>query len=123
MQKVSLVEKLSLFPEQWSPHIVGELNGQRVKLVKIQGEFVWHHHDNEDELFLVVKGKLRMDFRENGREQFSEIGEGEFIIVPRGVEHRPFANAETHILLFEPATTLNTGNVRSERTVDEPARI
>jgi mannose-6-phosphate isomerase-like protein (cupin superfamily) len=114
VEKVNLAEKLALFDERWSPRIVGELNGQQVKLVKVEGAFVWHHHDDEDELFLVVKGNLTMELRD----KVLEIGEGEFVIVPRGVEHRPVARAETHILLFEPASTLNTGNVRNERTVE-----
>jgi mannose-6-phosphate isomerase-like protein (cupin superfamily) len=114
VEKVNLAEKLALFDERWSPRIVGELNGQQVKLVKVEGEFVWHHHDHEDELFLVVKGCLMMELRD----KVLEIGEGEFVIVPRGVEHRPVAREETHILLFEPASTLNTGNVRNERTVE-----
>jgi mannose-6-phosphate isomerase-like protein (cupin superfamily) len=114
VEKVNLAEKLAMFDERWSPRIVGELNGQQVKLVKVVGEFVWHHHDDEDELFLVVKGNLTMELRD----KVLEIGEGEFVIVPRGVEHRPVALEETHILLFEPASTLNTGNVRNERTVE-----
>ena len=124
MQKVSLRDKLSTFQDHWSPRIVGELNGQHVKLVKFQGEFVWHHHDHEDELFLVVQGKLRMEFRdESGEERSLEVGTGEFVIVPRGMEHRPVADEEVHVLLFEPASTLNTGNVQNERTVDRPERI
>ena len=107
MEKVNIHEKLSRFHDHWSPRIVGELNGQHVKLVKFQGEFVWHHHENEDELFLVVKGRFRMDFRD--RQVWLE--EGELLIVPRGVEHRPVALEEVHVLLFEPASTLNTGNV------------
>jgi mannose-6-phosphate isomerase-like protein (cupin superfamily) len=114
VEKVNLAEKLAMFDERWSPRIVGELNGQHVKLVKVEGEFVWHHHDHEDELFLVVKGNLTMELRD----KVLQIGEGEFVIVPRGVEHRPVAHQETHILLFEPAGTLNTGNVRNERTVE-----
>jgi mannose-6-phosphate isomerase-like protein (cupin superfamily) len=113
MDKVNLRQKLTQFAEQWSPKIVGELNGQMVKLVKFQGEFVWHHHDDEDEMFLVVQGRFRMDFRDRA----VWIEEGEFLIVPRGVEHRPFAEEEAHVLLFEPASTLNTGNVQNERTV------
>lgn len=112
MDVVNLNQKLSLFTETWSPKIVGELNGQHVKLVKLKGEFVWHHHDNEDELFLVLNGRLRMQLRDGER----MIEAGEFCIVPRGVEHLPIADEETHVLLLEPATTLNTGNVRSERT-------
>jgi mannose-6-phosphate isomerase-like protein (cupin superfamily) len=112
MQKVNLKEKFSLFAENWSPKIVGELNGQQVKLVKIKGPFTWHHHDNEDELFLVVKGSFVMELRDKN----IELKEGEFLIVPRGVEHRPNANEEAEILLFEPAGTLNTGNKENELT-------
>jgi mannose-6-phosphate isomerase-like protein (cupin superfamily) len=112
MKKVNIDEKLSSFSDHWNPRVIGELNGQQVKAVKLKGEFVWHHHDHEDELFLVIKGTLRMEFRD----KIEEIKEGEFIIVPRGVEHKPVANEEVHILLFEPATTLNTGNVDNERT-------
>ena len=119
MEKVSVAEKLALFSDYWNPRIVGELNGQQVKVVKLKGPFVWHEHAGEDEMFLVVKGSLRMEFRDRS----VEIGEGEFIVVPRGVEHRPVAEAEVAVLLFEPATTLNTGNVRNERTVAEPERI
>ena len=124
MQKICLAEKLGSFNELWSPKIVGELNGQHVKLVKFQGEFLWHHHDLEDELFLVVRGSFRMDYRdEAGGERSLEIAEGEFVIVPRGTEHRPYAAKEAHVLLFEPAATLNTGNIRSERTIEEPEAI
>jgi mannose-6-phosphate isomerase-like protein (cupin superfamily) len=119
MEKVSLIDKLGLFTQHWKPKIVGELNGQLVKLVKFSGPFVWHHHDNEDELFLVVKGRFRMEFP--NRHVWLE--EGEFLIVPRGVEHRPVADQEAHVLLFEPASTLNTGNVRDERTLDQLERI
>ena len=119
VDKVNIKDKLALFDEQWKPKIVGELNGQYVKLVKFTGEFVWHHHDEEDELFLVVKGRFRMEFRDRS----VWIEEGEFIVVPRGVEHRPVAEDEAHVLLFEPASTLNTGNVRDERTVAELDRI
>jgi mannose-6-phosphate isomerase-like protein (cupin superfamily) len=119
MQKVNLVEKLAMFSEHWKPKIVGELNAQQVKLVKFLGPFVWHHHDNEDEMFLVVKGRFRMEFRD--RHVWLEAGE--FLIVPRGVEHRPVADEEAHVLLFEPASTLNTGNVQNERTVPRPERI
>jgi len=117
--KVNMSEKLALFHDHWSPKVVGELNGQHVKLVKFQGEFVWHQHDHEDELFLVVKGRFRMEFRD--RQTWLE--EGEFLIVPRGVEHRPVAEEEVHVLLFEPGGTLNTGDVNNERTVREPERI
>jgi mannose-6-phosphate isomerase-like protein (cupin superfamily) len=119
MEKVNLEEKFSCFTECWSPKIAGELNDSYVKLVKVKGEFVWHHHANEDELFLVVKGRLVMRFRD--REV--EIRPGEFLIVPRGIEHLPVAEEETHILLLEPKSTLNTGNLRSERTVEVLERI
>ena len=112
MKKVNIEEKLGAFSDHWNPRVVGELNGQYVKAVKLKGEFVWHHHDNEDELFLVIKGTLKMEFRD----RIEEVNEGEFIIVPRGVEHKPVANEEVHILLFEPASTLNTGNVENEKT-------
>ena len=115
IEKVNIKEKFALFDERWSPKIVGELNGQHVKLVKLHGEFVWHHHEQEDELFLVLGGRLRMDFRD--RRVWVE--QGEFIIVPRGVEHRPVAEEEVRVMLFEPATTLNTGNVRNELTATE----
>ena len=119
MDKINLRQKFSLFSEQWKPKIAGELNGQMVKLVKFLGPFVWHHHDNEDEMFLVVKGRFRMEFRD----RHVWIEEGEFIIVPRGVEHRPVADEEAHVLLFEPGSTLNTGNVENERTVPKLDRI
>jgi mannose-6-phosphate isomerase-like protein (cupin superfamily) len=119
VEKVNLRDKLALFSDHWSPKVVGDLNGQQVKLVKFVGEFVWHHHDHEDELFLVVSGRFRMEFRD----RHVWLEEGEFLIVPRGVEHRPVAEDEVHVLLFEPATTLNTGNVTNERTVEQPGRI
>ena len=119
MEKVSLREKFALFAEHWSPKIVGELNGQQVKLAKFQGAFDWHRHDQEDELFLVVKGRFRMEFRD--RQVWVE--EGELVIVPRGIEHRPVADEEAHVLLFEPVSTLNTGNVQNERTIAELERI
>ncbi len=112
MEKVNLAEKFSLFTEYWSPKIAGELNGQQVKLVKFKGPFTWHRHDNEDELFLVVKGSFVMEFRDKK----VELKEGEFLIVPRGTEHRPNAAEEVSVLLFEPGTTLNTGNTESEFT-------
>jgi len=115
MEKINLAEKFSLFKEQWSPKIVGELNGQMVKLVKFKGPFVWHHHDNEDEMFYVVRGSFDMEFRD----KIITINEGEFIIVPKGVEHRPNAKEEAEVMLFEPASTLNTGNVKNERTQNE----
>ncbi len=114
MNKVNLAEKFASFSDYWNPRIAGELNGQLVKLVKLKGEFVWHHHDNEDELFLVVKGRLRMHLRD--REM--TVNEGEFVVIPRRVEHLPVAEEETHVLLFEPASTLNTGNVRNKRTIE-----
>jgi mannose-6-phosphate isomerase-like protein (cupin superfamily) len=119
VEKVNIVEKLSLFDERWSPKVVGDLNGQHIKLVKFLGDFVWHHHDEEDEMFLVIDGRFRMEFRD--REVWIE--EGEFIVVPRGVEHRPVAEEEASVMLFEPASTLNTGNVRDEMTVTELDRI
>lgn len=112
MEKVNIREKLAQFNDHWNPRIVGELNGQHVKAVKLKGEFIWHHHDHEDELFLVTKGTLKMEFRD----KTVEVNEGEFIIVHRKVEHRPVAPEEVHILLFEPASTLNTGNMENERT-------
>ena len=118
MTKVNLNEKLALFSEHWSPRIVGELNGQHVKLVKLKGEFVWHHHEHEDELFLVLKGSLTIRLRDGD----VVLNEGEFFIVPRGIEHQPVAEEEVHVLLFEPASTLNTGNVRNERTVEHLER-
>ncbi len=117
--KVNLARKLASFSGHWEPKIVGELNGQLVKLVKFQGEFEWHHHDREDELFLVVKGRFTMEFRDRK----VEVNAGELVIVPRGVEHRPVAEEEAHVLLFEPASTLNTGNVRNERTRERLERI
>jgi mannose-6-phosphate isomerase-like protein (cupin superfamily) len=124
MQKIRLADKLAAIDEHWSPKIIGALNGQHVKLVKFQGEFVWHHHDSEDELFLVLQGNFEMQYRdEAGSEQTEELSEGELIIVPRGTEHRPRATSEVHVLLFEPAGTLNTGNVRSSRTITNPKQI
>ena len=119
MDKVNLAEKLARIREQWQPKIVGELNGQQVKLVKFEGPFLWHHHDVEDELFYVVRGRFRMEFRDRA----VWVEQGEFIIVPRGVEHRPVADIQAEVMLFEPATTLNTGNVRNERTVERLERI
>lgn len=119
MEKVNLADKLSRFGERWVPRIVGELNGQHVKLVKVEGEFVWHHHQDEDELFLVLDGHLSLHFRD----EVVQLDAGEFCIVPRGVEHKPVAATEAHVLLFEPASTLNTGNLRNERTVAAPERL
>lgn len=115
MNVVNLKEKLSLFSDHWSPKVVGELNGQQVKLAKLQGEFVWHSHANEDELFFVLKGTLLMKFRDRD----VEVNPGEFIIVPHGVEHCPVAEEEVEVMLFEPASTLNTGEERNERTVEK----
>jgi mannose-6-phosphate isomerase-like protein (cupin superfamily) len=112
MDKINLLEKFNLFNENWSPKIIGELNGQQVKLEKFKGEFVFHHHDNEDELFMVVKGKFKMEYRD----KTVEVNEGEIIIVPRGVEHKPVADEEVWVMLFEPGSTLNTGNVANEKT-------
>jgi len=123
MEKVNVAQKLSLFTDHYSPKIVGEVNDAYVKLVKLQGDFMWHHHDNEDELFFVIKGGLRMKVRKNGVEREIVIHPGEFIIIPRGVEHFPSADEETHVMLLEPKSTLNTGNVASERTVHELQRI
>lgn len=119
MDKVNIKEKLALFDDHWQPKIVGELNGQMVKLVKFKGEFVWHHHETEDELFLVIKGRMLMEFRDRS----VWVEEGEFIIVPHGIEHRPVAAEEAHVMLFEPATTLNTGNAESELTLESLERI
>ena len=119
MHKINLAQKLSLIQDHWNPHIAGELNGQLLKLVKFQGPFTWHHHETEDELFLVVKGRFRMAFRD----RHVWVEEGEILIVPRGVEHRPVAEEEVHVLLFEPASTLNTGNVQNERTLPTLERI
>ena len=119
MDKVSLAEKFAAFSEHWSPKIVAELNGQHVKLVKFVGEFVWHHHEHEDEMFLVHRGRFRMELRD----RMVELGPGDFIVIPRGVEHRPVAEGEVEVVLFEPAGTLNTGNVRGARTVAAPDRL
>ena len=117
--RVSLAEKFAQFSEHWSPKIVGELNGQLVKLAKFKGAFVWHRHDQEDELFLVHRGHFRMEFRD----RVVELRAGDFLIVPRGVDHRPVADEEVEVVLFEPATTLNTGNVRDERTLETLDRL
>jgi mannose-6-phosphate isomerase-like protein (cupin superfamily) len=119
MEKVNVAEKFAQIREYWKPYIVGELNGQLVKLDKLKGEFVWHRHENEDEMFLVMKGKLRIEFRD----QHVQLEAGEFLVVPRGVEHRPVAEEEAQVLLFEPASTLNTGNVRNERTLEKLEKI
>jgi mannose-6-phosphate isomerase-like protein (cupin superfamily) len=119
VEKVNLAEKFALFSDHWAPKIVGELNGQMVKLAKLQGEFVWHKHDNEDELFLVVRGRLLIRLRDRD----VELEPGEFFIVPRGVEHLPVALGEAHVLLFEPAATLNTGDVCNDRTIEQLDRL
>lgn len=116
---MNLAEKFAAFTDHWNPRIVGELNGQQVKLVKFNGEFVWHRHEAEDELFLVIAGSFEMQFRDRN----VQLQPGEFLIVPRGVEHRPVATSEVQVLLFEPASTLNTGNVRNSRTVEQPIRL
>ena len=119
MDKINLTEKLSLFDDYWHPRAVAELNGQQVKLAKLKGEFEWHHHEQEDELFLVIKGSLTIKLRDRD----VHLEKGECVVVPRGVEHKPVAGEEAHVLLFEPATTLNTGNTRSERTVEDPEHL
>ena len=119
MHKVTLSEAFARFSEHWQPKIVGELNGQQVKVAKFQGPFIWHSHEHEDELFLVVRGRFRMELR--GRA--IDLEAGELLVVPRGVEHRPVADEEVEVLLFEPAGTLNTGNVRTERTVEQLERL
>jgi mannose-6-phosphate isomerase-like protein (cupin superfamily) len=118
-EKVNLAEKFSRFHEYFSPKIVGEVNDFHVKLGKVKGEFIWHHHENEDELFLIVKGELALHFRD----RVVELKEGEFFIVPKGVEHKPVADEECHFMMIEPKSTLNTGNVVNERTVAELQRI
>ena len=124
MNKINLLQKLSLINDHWNPRIIGELNGQYLKLVKFKGPFTWHHHETEDEMFLVVKGRFRMEYRDGDQaspaaEREVWLEEGEFIIVPRGVDHRPVADEEAEVLLFEPASTLNTGNVEDEFTVSK----
>jgi mannose-6-phosphate isomerase-like protein (cupin superfamily) len=117
--KINLAQKFSQIKEYWKPYIAGELNGQLVKLDKLKGEFVWHHHENEDEMFMVVKGRFRIEFRDKS----VSLDEGEFIVVPRGVEHKPVADEECWIMLFEPASTLNTGNVENEFTLKDLERV
>jgi len=124
MNVVNLQEKLATFSEPWKARIVSELNDNYVKLVKFQGDFLWHHHESEDELFFVVKGTMKMNFRdESGTERHVIVRPGELLVVPRGVEHKPAGDEEVHVMLIEPKTTLNTGNVRNERTVDQMQRI
>ena len=119
MEKVVLAEKFAAIRELWSPRLVGEVNDFAVKVARLKGEFLWHHHEHEDELFLVVKGRLRIRLEDRD----VDLNEGEFFIVPRGVEHMPIADEECHVLLLEPKSTLNTGNVRNERTVVEPGSL
>ncbi len=116
MDKVNVTEKLSMFHEYWSPKIVGELNESHVKVVKLKGEFLWHKHDNEEEMFYVVKGRLVIHFRDKD----VNLEEGEFLIIPRGIEHMPYAAEEVHVILIEPKTTRNTGDIVNERTVENP---
>lgn len=119
MEKVDLSAALERVTEHWRPCVVAELNGQHVKLARLQGEFIWHHHEHEDEMFLVLDGELTLEFRDRS----VTLRKGQLLVVPRGVEHRPVARREAHVLLFEPASTLNTGNVRNERTVERPDRL
>lgn len=119
LEKVNISEKFGLFDEHWSPKIAGEVGDSYVKLVKFQGDFVWHRHEAEDEMFLVVKGRITVKLRDGD----VELGEGEFVVIPRGVEHMPVAEEEAHVLLFEPKTVLNTGDVQNERTLPELQRI
>jgi mannose-6-phosphate isomerase-like protein (cupin superfamily) len=116
MEKINLAEKFALINEHWRPKVVGELNGQEIKIVKFQGEFPWHHHEREDEMFLAIKGNFRLEFRDRA----VELSEGEFVIVPRGVEHRPVADREVEVLLFEPKNMRNTGNIRDEKFTAPP---
>jgi mannose-6-phosphate isomerase-like protein (cupin superfamily) len=123
MDKINLAEKLALFPDHWSPKIIAELNGQHVKLVKFQGPFVWHSHEHEDELFYVVRGSFHMEFRDRAEGQASrtvELRAGDLLVVPRGVEHRPVAEHEVEVMLFEPASTVNTGSTGGDKTVAQP---
>ena len=119
IEKVSISEKLSQFSDHWNPRIVGELNNQQVKLTKVSGEFIWHKHDNEDEMFLLIDGKLKIELRD----KTIILDKGEFVIIPKGVEHRPVADGEAHVMLFEPAQTLNTGNVKNNFTKEDLERI
>jgi mannose-6-phosphate isomerase-like protein (cupin superfamily) len=119
MHTVNLADKFSKFQDHFNPRVLGEINDFAVKAVKVKGEFIWHHHDHEDEMFLVVKGPLRMKFRTHE----AVVREGEFVIVPHGVEHMPVADEEVHLILLEPKATLNTGNIVNERTVSQPERI
>jgi mannose-6-phosphate isomerase-like protein (cupin superfamily) len=117
MHTINIAQKLSLFSDHFNQRVIGEVNDMYVKVAKMQGDFMWHHHEREDELFLIIKGTLKMDIRENGVERQEIIRPGEFIIIPHGVEHFPHADEEVHIMLIEPKETLNTGNLKNERTV------
>lgn len=119
IEKVNIEEKLNKINDYWNPRIVGELNGQQIKLTKLQGEFIWHKHDDEDEMFFIISGDFVMQLREGS----VNVKPGEFIIIPKGVEHKPVANGEVHLMLFEPASTLNTGNVKNEFTKEKLERI
>lgn len=119
IDKINISQKLSLITDHWNPKIAGELNGQHIKLAKLQGEFIWHKHDHEDEMFLVISGTLKIEFRD----KTVEVNPNEFIIVPRGVEHKPVAEKEVSIMLFEPQSTLNTGNVQNEFTKNKLDKI
>jgi mannose-6-phosphate isomerase-like protein (cupin superfamily) len=119
IEKINIAEKLNQFPDYWNPRIAGELNGKHIKLAKFKGEFVWHHHENEDEMFLVIEGAFKMEMRD----KTIDLKAGEFIIIPKGVEHRPVAEHEVSIMLFEPAETLNTGNVKGELTKEHLQKI
>lgn len=123
MDKINLAEKLAAVSEHWSPKIIAELNGQQVKVAKLLGEFDWHFHEQEDELFWIIRGNLQMHFRDANGERIVEAGPGELLVVPKGVEHKPVAQSEVEIVLFEPATTLNTGNIENERTQRDLKRI
>ncbi|AVI93370.1 putative Mannose-6-phosphate isomerase (manC) [Oenococcus oeni] len=123
MEKVNLEDKFKQFNDYWSPKIVGDLGKYQIKLAKFHDQFVWHHHNNEDEFFLIIKGSVTIHLKENDQEKQYELKEGEFFIVPKGVEHMPVANGVAEVLLFEPATTLNTGNVKDEKTVSNLKRI
>lgn len=119
MDKVDLKEKFSLINDYWQPKIIGELNGQYVKLAKLKGEFIWHRHDNEDELFMVIKGKLKIKLKDKD----IDLDENQFFIIPRGVDHLPVAENEVHVMLFEPQSVLNTGNIKNARTVENLEKI
>lgn len=119
MNKVNILEKLNQINDFWNPRIAGELNGQHIRLVKIKGEFAFHKHDNEDEMFLVIKGTLKLDFKEN----LIEVSKGEFIIVPKGILHRPIADQEVHLMMFVTASNVNTGNIKNEFTLDSLEKI